>query len=331
MLSAIKRFYNPVLFQGSLSRRRYFEGWYFKHVSADRRSVFAFIPGVSLSGPSSHAFVQMIEGTTGSTRYFPYPLDAFQAARDRFEIAIGASHFSLSGIEVHVRDTAGAIDARLEYSGITPFPSRPLSPGIMGPYAFAPFMECYHGIGSLDHRVDGEVRASGGPVGFAGGSGYIEKDWGRSMPQAWVWCQSNTFDVPGTCLLFSIARIPWLGRSFPGFFAVLLEGGRIHRFASYTGARLTRFVVAGREVQADIQGRHSTLSLSGLRSHEGVLMAPVDGAMDRRIGESIDARVAVRLKDPAGRVLFEGRGECAGLEIVGDPALLMPFRSPPRS
>ena len=46
---ALRRLLHPLLFQGDLRRRRYFEGWYFKHVAAGGGAVFAFIPGVSLS------------------------------------------------------------------------------------------------------------------------------------------------------------------------------------------------------------------------------------------------------------------------------------------
>jgi hypothetical protein len=44
--------------------------------------------------------------------------------------------------------------------------------------------------------------------------------------------------------------------------------------------------------------------------------------MERRISESIDARIRVRLEDAGGRVLFEGSGANAGLEIAGDPSLI---------
>ena len=43
---ALRRFFDPILFQGDLRRRRYFEGWYFKQVAAGGGAVFAFIPGV---------------------------------------------------------------------------------------------------------------------------------------------------------------------------------------------------------------------------------------------------------------------------------------------
>jgi tocopherol cyclase len=319
---ALRRFFHPILFQGDLRRRRYFEGWYFKHVAADGGAVFAFIPGVSLSSAGSTAFVQMIDGATGATRWFPYPLEAFSYSLDEFGISVGENRFSLRGIDVRLRDGQGDVEAHLAYAGITPLPFSLGSPNIMGPFAYVPFMECYHGVGSLDHAVDGEVRVADRRFDFDGGRGYLEKDWGRSMPRAWIWAQANGFAGPGSCLLFSLARIPWLGRTFPGFFALLSEGGRIHRFATYTGARVASADLRGRDLHVEIRDRRHVLRLHAERSHEGTLLAPVDGAMERRIAESIDARIGVRLEDLGGRLLFEGSGANAGLEIVGDPALI---------
>lgn len=322
MTDAARRRLNPVLFQGNLRSRNYFEGWYFKHVSADRRSVFALIPGVSLSPKGSRSFVQFIDGSTGATRWFPYPLDAFGYSLDRFEVRVGNNTFSLGGVGARLEDEHGVIEARLSYSGVTPLPSTLLWPGIMGPFSWAPFMECYHGIGSLDHSLAGSISVDGKPAKLDGGRGYIEKDWGRSFPRAWIWAQSNSFAEAGTCFLFSLARIPWMGRTFPGFFALLREGGRIHRLATYTGARVTSARLAGRELDVAVEDRRLRLLLHVNRSREGVLLAPVDGAMDRRIGESIDAKLVVRLEDRGGRVMYEGTGEAAGLEAVGDMPLI---------
>ena len=42
--------YNPWrqgFYQGGSKKRRYFEGWYFKHMSADFSQSWSFIPGIS--------------------------------------------------------------------------------------------------------------------------------------------------------------------------------------------------------------------------------------------------------------------------------------------
>jgi hypothetical protein len=322
MINAVRKLTNPLLFQGNLAKKRYFEGWYFKHVSGDRKSVFALIPGVSLSSRGSYSFVQLIDGATGATRWFSYPIEAFSWSRTRFEIQVGESRFSTEGIDIRLSDGTGSVEGRLRYRGTTPLPFSLSNPGIMGPYAYAPSMECYHAIGSLDHALEGTITVDGRAFDFLGGRGYIEKDWGTSLPRAWVWAQSNDFEKPQTSFAFSLARIPWLGSSFPGFFVLLLEGGRIHRKATYTGARITIARLRGRELTLQVCDRTSILSLHAERSHEGVLLAPEQGAMDRRIGESIDARLRVTLTDLAGSVLFDGSGSAAGLEIVGDMSLL---------
>jgi len=66
--------FKPEVFQGKLTNKRYFEGWYFKHVSKKLDFVYSFIPGVSLNPENPHAFIQVINGITGYTQYIEYPL-----------------------------------------------------------------------------------------------------------------------------------------------------------------------------------------------------------------------------------------------------------------
>ena len=69
----VMRVFKPEVFQGSLSGRRYFEGWYFKNVSVNRDMVYSFIPGIALNRKMPHAFIQVINGLTGKTHYIDYP------------------------------------------------------------------------------------------------------------------------------------------------------------------------------------------------------------------------------------------------------------------
>ena len=64
--------FRPWAFQGSISRRNYFEGWYFKHVSADKRQVWSFIPGISLSSEGRHAFIQVLNGLTAESHVYEF-------------------------------------------------------------------------------------------------------------------------------------------------------------------------------------------------------------------------------------------------------------------
>ena len=81
------------------------------------------------------------------------------------------------------------VSGSLDFTSLRPWPVTLRSPGIMGWYAWAPFMECYHGIVSLDHVIEGTLTINGTAADFSGGRGYTEKDWGKALPEAWVWFQ----------------------------------------------------------------------------------------------------------------------------------------------
>ena len=55
-----KKVQHPILFQGNLNKKNYFEGWYYKQVSADQNVSLSFIPAVSLNESDQHSFIQYI-------------------------------------------------------------------------------------------------------------------------------------------------------------------------------------------------------------------------------------------------------------------------------
>lgn len=311
---------NPTLFQGARRKRSYFEGWYFKQVSPDGKA-WSFIPGVSINADGSvkRSFIQAIDGISGSTRWYDFPFEAFRWHPRKFDIYVGNNHFSPEGLDLSLDGPDGALSARLEYGPLTPYPGRPWNPGVMGPYSFVPFMECNHGLVSLDHSVRGHVLADGKRLSMDGGRGYIEKDWGRSMPSAWIWAQSNAFGQSGASLMFSLANIPWLGASFPGFLCAMSLPGHappVKIWASWNGSRIERAQSSDKEIRVAIARKGERLELTLSRGRGGLLLAPVSGSMERRIAESVDATMSARLTD-GGAELFNSSAQPAGLETVG--------------
>ena len=320
---SLRTLYHPEIFQGSLSRRNYFEGWYFKQVSADNRSALSVIPGVSLAS-DRHAFIQVIDGISGQTHYIDFPVASFNASKSRMEIRIGDNYFSPDKISLDIDRDGLVLKGNLRFSGRVPWPGRLWSPGIMGWYGFVPRMECYHGVVSLDHTVDGEVTYQDGLKDFNGGRGYIEKDWGTSMPERWIWLHTNTFDTAGTSVMLSIAKIPWLGSHFTGFIAFVLHQGKLYRFATYNGSRILSFRLKDQHLAVMLDGPDCTLEIEARQKVAGKLKAPVNGLMERYIKESIDSEVDIRLTDHSGMTLFSGSAKRSGLELVGNPEVLFP-------
>jgi tocopherol cyclase len=323
MMRFLRTTLNPAAYHGHTRRPPFFEGWYYKLIDATQEHRYAVIPGIFLSEDPAkhHAFVQVLDGRTGRTIYQPYPADEFWAAEGVLELRVGPNRFSAERLVLEIESAELSAHGELHFRSLTPWPVSLTSPGIMGWYAWVPFMETYHGVVSLDHEIGGALTIDGRPIDWTGGRGYIEKDWGQAFPAAWVWLQTNHFDAAGTSLTASVAIIPWLRSSFPGFLVGLWHGGQLYRFATYTGARIERLDIADDAVSWVVQDRYQRLEMRATRAGGGLLHAPTPVDMGRRIVETLNATVEVGLYALGGgraHALFEGTGRHAGLEAVGD-------------
>jgi hypothetical protein len=102
-----------------------------------------------------------------------------------------------------------------------------------------------------------------------------------------------------------------------------LVEGKIHVFATYTGARVTQKQLNGTELSISIIDKTHRIMLTANGAKSGILKAPTDGAMVREIAESIQGVISIRFETLAGNLIFEGTGTQAGIEIVGDVSSLL--------
>jgi tocopherol cyclase len=306
--------WTPEAFQGWGKTRRYFEGWYVKLISPDEGTAIAVIPGIAYDEQGEgQAFIQVLDGRKNTSEYHRFETHQFRPSPKTFDLQLGENSFSSKGMNLNLP----GLQASLTFESQVPWPVKPLSPGIMGWYAFVPFMECYHGILSMDTDLRGQLHLQGADIDMNGGKAYLEKDWGRSFPSSWIWMQSNHFEIPGISFKASVARIPWIGNAFVGFIAGLWLNGQLIRFTTYTGARLVKTEVQDGRVFIVLEDSKHRLEIEAIRSDGGDLVSPIQGLMAGRVNETMSARIKLRLADRKGKLLFEGEGRNAGLEVAG--------------
>ncbi len=315
IIRRIRSLFNPEHFQGWGRKSNYFEGWYFKVVSADEGSAFAIIPGVAIDKEGKgQSFVQVLDGRNITAAYNKFEFKKFSASTERFLVSVNGNHFSDNSISLDLPELKG----KLCFSGNVPWPKPWYSPGIMGPYSFVPFMECYHGIVSMDHTITGKLEHNGHMINFTGGRGYIEKDWGSSFPEGYIWLQSNHFDKPGISIKTSVAKIPWIRSSFVGFISGIWLGDRLIRFTTYNGSSLRKVGADKERVEIVIENKSHRLEILVLRDSFASLVAPVGGLMDGRIEESMSSGIEVNLEDRrTGRSVYSGKGRNVAVEVAG--------------
>jgi uncharacterized protein YjiS (DUF1127 family) len=317
----VKGLRTPDGFHGTGVTEGFFEGWYVKLVSADTGRRWAIIPGIFRGVPSDttridEAFVQVLDGSTGRSWYHRYPVDEFVGSPDRFDVRVGGNTFDSSGVTLELPEMAGRVDF---VSDLDPWPVTWRSPGIMGWYGLVPFMECYHGIVSFGHDLAGTLVIEGEPASFDGGRGYLEKDWGRAFPAGYVWIHSNHIDAdPSASLVASVALIPWIRTTFRGFIVGLKHGGRLFRWATYNRSREELLRIDDQHVQWSLSGPDGRLTISAERVRGGLLHLPMRDAMHKRVEETMDGTVRITHEDRDGRLLLQGEGSSACMEVFGD-------------
>jgi len=325
------KIFNPVLFQGKLNKKNYFEGWYFKMACKDKESILSLIPGVSLSENDKHCFVQYIYTHTGGnpinkvskikTGYIRYDINEFVFTDNPFSVEIGKNRFTLEGISIDIASDDIIIEGNINFDHITPIKKTIFMPNIMGYFAYIPKMECYHGVVSMNHILSGSVTVEfedkdAKMLDFNSGKGYIEKDWGTSFPSEYVWGQCNNFKDDNTSLMFSVANIPFGTRSFKGFLCNVVVDNKEYRFATYNKSKITGQNVNDTKAVFVFENKSSKIMIKSKVEKPGELIAPVFGNMERVIKEGLSGEIDFILTDKITGKIYTDSGVTAGIEIV---------------
>ena len=315
-LLKIHAIWNPHVYHGWGRSKKFFEGWYYKIVDNSQTNAFAIIPGIAMDeNGNKQSFIQVLDGKNLKAEYFKFDSEEFKPTPKKHDLYIGENHFTRTTLSINLPGLKG----NLTFKNLFPWSNTFLSPGIMGPYSFVPFMECYHGIISMNHDIEGSLFQNQKEICFDNGRGYIEKDWGHSFPEAYVWMQSNHFSKSGISFKSSIAIIPWLKSSFIGHIAGVLIDGKLIEFTTYNGTKLNICDISQENVSIIMQNRLFKLKINAIREKATTLAAPISGFMDGRIDESMKAQIKVELIDKkSNKTILDDTGKSAGIEVAGD-------------
>ena len=316
--------FHPEIFQGHLNKKNYFEGWYFKYVSPSLSHTFAFIPGISLNKEDSHAFIQVFisDRTTSKetlkTYYERFDIESFSFHPRVFKIQIGQNIFSSESVYLSLTLDHVDLQVHLENMELTPIKSSIYSPSIMGPFGYLKFMETYHGIVSMSHRVKGSILFGKKAISFKDGKGYIEKDWGTSFPSSYTWMQSNHFKHKKTSFMLSYATIPFLFFKFKGLISILILNGKEYRFATYNLTSVKSLTYDDYSVSIILKKRKYRLVVKAITSDYKDLPSPRLGKMNESIKEGLSGSIKLKLYKKK-TLIYEDIGSASGIEIMLKP------------
>lgn len=268
-------------------RKNYFEGWYVRIMNNNLH--FAVILGISRNEDFPHAFIQINDGIHNTSSYFTYPIEDFIAHKDAFIIRIGDNVLTEKGIFIDVEDDDMKLVLEGRFSDYTPLKNK----CIMGPLRFLPKLECYHCVVSTKHTIQGEIHVLQKNTheeyhDVLHADVYIEKDYGTSMPEKWIWMHGMNDE---TSFMFSLATIPYLGKTFQGGVGYIKDVSDEHIFASYKMLRIDHVTSTKERVYIRAHDRKYNYTIEAFSPQYTALLAPQKGKMKRIIYEGLHANI----------------------------------------
>jgi tocopherol cyclase len=315
-LKNVRAIFHPDQYHGWGRDKNFFELWYYKIFNATENVGLAVIPGISIDEKGNkEVSIQILDGQNKLAKYYEFPAETFVPKRGVFELKIGNNFFSGNKIILDLPSIKG----ELTFHHRAPWKGKLLSPGIMGPYSFIPRMECYHDILTMYSEMEGELVIEGETVNFTHGRGFIEKDWGRSLPTNYIAMQSSHFSEKEISIKISIAEVPWMKSSFVGFIVAFWFNNQMVQFNTYNRSKIKKCSVEGNVVRINMINPKHRIEIIATRDSGTQVQGPINGLMTGKITESMTSELRIKLFErKTGKMIFNDTGGNAGLEICGD-------------
>jgi hypothetical protein len=165
----------------------------------------------------------------------------------------------------------------------------------MGYTYFIPNLPCYHSVLNTAQSVSGEIQHKGLCYTLDHEMGYLEKNWGTTFPENYFWVHAIDPNNPAISLLFSRAKIVWLGKTYikhVGYFSFDGQQIELRELKNFSVSN-SNHGPENRIIQIRSASAHLDLALEC--GSEVLFKGPKDGALSRIIQHQTDASIKVSL------------------------------------
>jgi tocopherol cyclase len=300
--------YKPNSIRGTFERNKFFEGWFQKVYSKALKASFILIYGYAThNSDNEFGFLQiLIPNQTPEIVYFPKNQVSCDIEKHQFRMGKNLLTTELIRIDIN------GISIELNMKNKQPFRTFKNS---MGYTYFIPNLPCYHSVLNTAQSVSGEIKHQGQCYTLDHEMGYLEKNWGTTFPESYFWVHAVDPNNPAISLLFSRAKIVWLGKTYIKHVGYLCYDGQQIELRELKNCAVSNSNISPENRIIQIRSASAQLDLALGYGREVQFKGPKDGALSRMIHHQADAKVEVSLTYENRRQQFQmvGNFEDVGL------------------
>lgn len=296
-----------------------FENWYFKLVDEEKEITLGILVEMNTTKKGKEALIQVMGNTINDEVCIYYPVESVKTGEE--EIQIGDNVLGLNQIILNIEKEDFGLKGELALNHHKRLKQSLWIPGLMGPYKYLPFLESYHEVISLQHTLTGSLWLNNKQIIFNEGKGYIEKDWGKSMPNVWLWAQCSHFKRKDVALMVGVARLPIFFDYYTCFAIPIYYKDQVEIFSNYNGGHLSKLYRYKGYVHIIITQKSKILDIKIYGSDEKSCMASKSSHKIRDVYACDAAKIELSITEN-GQIIFEEIGTLCELEMGGNTSKL---------
>ncbi len=293
----------------NLKKKNYFEGWYQRITDEINNINYSFIFAITKDETDPHSFIQVFDGVKNESKYYRFEASDFYFSKNT--IFIKDNYLSLDSMYLKVDD----LEISTLFSESKKLNRYYRNHSAMSFLSKFP-LECFQEIIIMDGMYKGEITIDNNLLNISGKT-YLEKTYGTSFPEKWIWIQGNHFNKD-VSLSFSFGIIPLFKRKIKGFVAIINYNNKEYRFATYNLSRIKIVSRTESQVEILIKKRRYKLMINAKLVKPVSLLGPSkNGVMNLEVFESINS-LATLTFSKGKKIIFDTMGRSVGFENMYD-------------
>lgn len=301
----------PSNLQGNFDRNKYFEGWFHKIYSTKYKASFILIYGYATGNSTNKFGFIQVHIPNQQTLMMYFNKNEILCDSNQHVIRMGAHVLTTHKIDINTNE----IGIQLDLTNNQPIRTFKNS---MGYNYVIPNLPCYHAILNKSHTISGEIRAGDTSFVMDKDMGYLEKNWGTSFPDNYIWLHAVDPTNTEVNLLFSQAEIKWMGSTFLRHLGYLNFENECIDFRQFKNSEVSSSFGSYEKQLIRFSSKLIELEISIVLGGQVLFKGPEDGALRRDIIHYTDAFIEVKLKRNAETTVFRLVGNYENVQITND-------------
>jgi len=296
--------FNPTQLQGNLNKINYFEGWFQKVYSPQLNTTFIVIYGFATGDERKEiGFIQLC---VPNQKIILLTFDKNEVVCHKKKHHVRFGNHVLSEKEIKIQTDEILIDLVISHKQ-----ERNKVKNSMGNFYLVPNLPCYHAIVNDNQLINGTIQFQNEHYHLMNASGYLEKNWGKSFPEKYIWL--HAFD-PGNFenqLLFSKADIRWSGNTFTKHLGFIRINGEYFDLRKLKNCKITISKPDPTNQLIVIRSTTLDIELNVNFNKKVVFKGPENGQLNRPIEHFNDVSIEVKTshKSKKNTLLLTGNFE----------------------